>query len=81
MTTLGRFFLGAFVMACCSIGFGQETAVSESVTSSEPKITYREDVLYGRVQGAGLLADIASPESGKPLPAIISVPSSRLPKW
>lgn len=36
-----------------------------------------EDVVYGRVAGAGLLADIAYPESKQPLPVIISVYGGR----
>ena len=41
------------------------------------KITYHEDVVYGRIHGAGLLADIAYPDSKNPLPAIISVHGGR----
>ncbi|MDA0586782.1 MAG: prolyl oligopeptidase family serine peptidase [Planctomycetota bacterium] len=41
------------------------------------KITEKEDLVYGRVDGAGLLADVAWPESDKPLPAIISVHGGR----
>ena len=41
------------------------------------KIVEQQDVVYGRVQGAGLLADIAYPESKKPIPAIISVHGGR----
>ncbi|MDZ4687658.1 MAG: alpha/beta hydrolase [Planctomycetaceae bacterium] len=44
---------------------------------SPPNIVVREDVVYGRVSGAGLLADIAYPESKDPLPAIISVHGGR----
>ncbi len=44
---------------------------------TDANITYREDVVYGRVHGAGLLADIASPKSNKPLPVIISVHGGR----
>ena len=40
-------------------------------------ITVREDVVYGQVHGAGLLADIAFGESKQPLPAIISVHGGR----
>lgn len=45
--------------------------------ADEPKITYVEDVAYGHVHGAGLLADIAYPESTEKLPAIISVHGGR----
>jgi alpha-L-fucosidase 2 len=41
------------------------------------KVTTRADVVYGRVQGAGLLADIAFPESKEPVPVIISVHGGR----
>ncbi len=40
-------------------------------------VTYIEDLVYGRVKGAGLLADVAYPKSDKPLPAIISVHGGR----
>lgn len=38
---------------------------------------YQEDVLYGEVLGAGLIADIASPEQGGPFPIILSVHGGR----
>ena len=41
------------------------------------KIVTREEVVYGRVSGAGLLADFAYPESQESLPAIISVHGGR----
>ncbi len=41
------------------------------------KVTYHEDLVYGRVHGAGLLADVAYPESRELLPAIISVHGGR----
>jgi acetyl esterase/lipase len=43
----------------------------------QPKVIVQEDVVYGRVNGAGLLADIAYPDSKEPLPAIISVHGGR----
>jgi acetyl esterase len=43
----------------------------------EAKIIVQEDVVYGRVQGAGLLADIAYPEGKGPLPVILSVHGGR----
>jgi alpha-L-fucosidase 2 len=45
--------------------------------SAAPQVTVREDVVYGRFRGAGLLADIAFPQSKEPLPAIISVHGGR----
>ncbi len=50
---------------------------SLSEESTSPDIVVREDIVYGRVHGAGLLADIAFPAAGKPLPAIISVHGGR----
>lgn len=44
---------------------------------AEPKITFLEDLVYGRVHGAGLLADVAYPESKQRLPAILSVHGGR----
>ena len=40
-------------------------------------ITYQADTVYGRVHGAGLLADVAYPKSAKDVPAIISVHGGR----
>lgn len=42
-----------------------------------PKIVAKQDVLYGRVLGAGLLADIAYPEAKGPYPVILSVHGGR----
>jgi len=51
--------------------------VSIAEESTTPDIVVREDIVYGRVHGAGLLADIAYPASGRSLPAIISVHGGR----
>jgi acetyl esterase/lipase len=40
-------------------------------------ITRKQDVIYGRVEGSALLADIAYPQNGDRLPAIISVHGGR----
>ena len=40
-------------------------------------VKYLEDVVYGRIHGAGLLADIGLPDSDEPLPAVISVHGGR----
>ncbi len=53
----------------------QDAAKADEKASS--KVVVREDVVYGRLHGAGLLADIAYPESKEPLPAIISVHGGR----
>jgi acetyl esterase/lipase len=44
---------------------------------AEPKVTVEKDVIYGRVFGAALAADVAWPESKELLPAIISVHGGR----
>ncbi len=38
---------------------------------------YHQDIVYGRVLGAGLLADIASPDDGGPFPVILDVHGGR----
>ena len=52
-------------------------AVAVSAEPAIGKIVEKQDVVYGRGHGAGLLADIAYPESDKPIPAIISVHGGR----
>jgi acetyl esterase len=47
------------------------------VADKEAKIIAHEDVVYGRVQGAGLLADVAYPEGKGPFPVILSVHGGR----
>lgn len=52
-------------------------ATGQAEDAKPAKIAMLEDVVYGRVDGAGLLADIAYPESPQPLPAILSVHGGR----
>src|SRR5262245_24815231 len=49
----------------------------DSGSDKEAKMVFKEDVVYGRVQGAGLLADIAYPEGKGPFPVILSVHGGR----
>src|SRR5579872_3410697 len=51
--------------------------VNKADSGAVRRVTVQEDFIYGRVQGAALLADIAYPESLEPLPAIISVHGGR----
>ncbi len=60
----------------CLVLPGLSFAQSPKV-ETPPNIKMQENVVYGQVQGAGLLADIAHPESGGPFPAIISVHGGR----
>lgn len=53
------------------------TAATASEKKPVPEVIELEDVVYGRVHGAGLLADIAYPKTDKPLPAVISVHGGR----
>jgi predicted amidohydrolase YtcJ/acetyl esterase/lipase len=53
-----------------------------AATQSQPVppsagVTSKQDVIYGRVEGSALLADIAYPTAGDRLPAIISVHGGR----
>ena len=54
------------------------SAQKADTASGEPsKIVHQENVVYGQVHGAGLLADVSYPESKTKLPAIISVHGGR----
>ncbi len=54
------------------------TVLSAQEKKVEPaKIIVHEDVVYGRVQGAGLLADVAYPDGKGPFPVILSVHGGR----
>src|SRR3954469_25494261 len=61
-----------FLFACCLLSWWSSSGAQEP-----PKIVHRDDVVYGQVQGAGLLADLAWPESATKMPAIISVHGGR----
>ena len=52
-------------------------ARSQDTEAPKRKIFSRDDLVYGRVHGAGLLADVAWPESDAPVPALISVHGGR----
>ncbi|MBI5761023.1 MAG: prolyl oligopeptidase family serine peptidase [Planctomycetales bacterium] len=54
-----------------------ESKADDAKQADAPKIIQQDDVVYGRVHGAGLLADIAYPASKEKLPAIISVHGGR----
>jgi acetyl esterase/lipase len=48
-----------------------------ALAQSPPQITVKKDVIYGRVEGSALLADLAYPEGGGPKPAIMYVHGGR----
>jgi len=58
---------------------GDRVEANDRETGKEElsKIVYHENIVYGQVHGAGLLADVAYVESKTPLPAILSVHGGR----
>lgn len=70
-------FLGAAVVTFLMTESLFAQAPAKKATGAPPKVVVLEDAVYGRVHGAGLLCDIAYPESKEPLPAIISVHGGR----
>jgi len=64
-----RFAITALILTAASVGV---------LHSQDARpITAKQDVIYGRVEGSALLADIAYPQNGERLPAIISVHGGR----
>ena len=53
------------------------TAAATETDAIGQRIIVQEDVVYGRVQGAGLLADVAHPAGTGPLPVALSVHGGR----
>lgn len=70
----GRHLLPSLILSCF---FLAPSPAAEPSQAAPEKLIYQENVVYGQVQGAGLLADIAHPDSGGPFPAIISVHGGR----
>ena len=73
----GRRWLPLAIVVGISGSVSAQTAKPDSAASAPLEIVHRDDVVYGRVHGAGLLADIAYPKSLTKLPAIISVHGGR----
>lgn len=71
------YFIGGLLAASVAVSTFVLPEAGKADETSVSKIVSREDVVYGRVHGAGLLADIAYPESKQSLPAIISVHGGR----
>lgn len=61
------------------VGLLQTTCQAEKrqEKSASPEIVSQQDIVYGRVLGAGLLADIAYPKSDSKTPAILSLHGGR----
>ena len=69
-----------FLFPCLVIQFANHSVAQQTkTTNSKSNFTYQEDVVYGRVHGAAILADIAFPinNTDTVLPAIISVHGGR----
>jgi|GEM_PF-381196 len=77
---LGLIFLAQYPAA--HIAFSADPPMKASppeavVAAAEADVISRGDVIYGRVKGAALLADVAQPKGDGPFPAIISVHGGR----
>ena len=68
-----RFFCTALVVLLAA----ESIPASDPVPVMPAKVVVLEDAVYGRVHGAGLLCDIAYPESNELMPALISVHGGR----
>lgn len=68
-------FLLLFCLVLSTVTMAAPAA--RSAEKIQVKINHKVDVVYGRVNGAGLLADIAYPETDASLPALVSVHGGR----
>lgn len=62
--------------ACLSLLFVSSLCI-DTFADESTKVIAQQNVVYGSVKGAGLLADIAYPEGPGPFPAILSVHGGR----
>jgi len=67
--------LACVVVAWIVLPLVAEARAEDAVPEGD--VVVHEDLVYGRVHGAGLLADVAYPKSEKPTPANISVHGGR----
>ncbi len=65
------------LLSVCCLWSMSATRAEEQADGKPAKVIAKADVLYGRVHGAGLLADIAYPEGKGPFPVILSVHGGR----
>jgi acetyl esterase/lipase len=68
--TMTALTLAVSLLALCALA-------GEKAPDPAGKIIVKEDLVYGRVEGAGLLADVAYPEGDGPFPVILSVHGGR----
>ena len=83
-----RLALAAAVRRIVSLALAALVGVPAAVAAQASRmpivadnIVVQRDVIYGRPDGAAVLADIAYPKAGKELPAIISVHGGRWTSW
>ncbi|MFO1095153.1 MAG: alpha/beta hydrolase fold domain-containing protein [Planctomycetaceae bacterium] len=62
------------VILSATVNAGDDATQNQAAVAN---VIVKNDVVYGTVHGAGLVADIAWPEGKQPLPAIISVHGGR----
>lgn len=70
-----RFPLLTLLLVSCSSAPSPAAMAPQDKPAGEVK--FQEDVIYGRVEGSALLADIAQPAGDGPFPAIISIHGGR----
>lgn len=71
-------FLFAALLTFAATGVGHSQPTKDGKPADKPgMVIVKKDVVYGSVQGAGLVADIAYPEGKGPFPAIVSVHGGR----
>lgn len=66
-----------FFLTTKAPGAENENVKASPKQSQSMEIIYKENIVYGQVQGAGLLADVAYPKSNDTLPVLISVHGGR----
>src|SRR5262245_47955143 len=67
----------ALLLTPCAVALIDRPAAVAADEKAAGGVTVQEDLVYGRVHGAGLLADVAYPNAKGPLPAIVSVHGGR----
>lgn len=77
MPTIRPNLLALFCLALCPASPLLAASARSGDEKRADKIVYVEDLVYGRVHGAGLLADVAYPEGQRALPVILSVHGGR----
>jgi acetyl esterase/lipase len=69
-----RFSLLLLLVSCTSAASPSPMAPQDKPAGD---VAFQEDVIYGRVEGSALLADLAHPAGDGPFPAIISIHGGR----